>query len=99
MINEDIIERKYIEIVDNTRKYWKYEHEQYENDRPKSNQLGRFFATAKTYKFDSIIDITLNQLKLRPIVDQTGKYVYNASKVVAKNLKLLPRANILLTKH
>ena len=51
---------------------------------PKSNQLGRFFATAITHKFDSITDITLDQLKFRPIVDETGTYIYNASKVVAK---------------
>ena len=79
MINEGIAEGKYIEIVDNTHKDLKrfqdflyrnlYKHEQYENMRPKSNQLGRFFATATTHKFYSINDITLNQLKLCPITD------------------------------
>ena len=38
---------------------------------PKSNQQGRFFATAKTHKFDSVNEITLDKLKLRPIIDQT----------------------------
>ena len=52
----------------------------------RSNQPGRFFATAKTHKFESISDITLEQLKLRPIIDQTGTYIYKASKVVAKYL-------------
>ena len=93
MINEGIAEGKYIETVDNTHKDLKlfqdffyrnlYKHEQYENMRPKSNQPGRFFATAKTHKFDSVNDITLDKLKLRPIIDQTGTYIYNASKVVA----------------
>ena len=46
-----------------------YKHEQYENMRPKSNQPGRFLPTAKTQKFDSVNDITLNQLTLRPIID------------------------------
>ena len=54
---------------------------------PKSNQPGRFFATARTRKFDSVNDITLDKLKLHPIIDQTGTYIYNASKVVAKYLR------------
>ena len=96
MINEGIAEGKYIEIVDITHKDLKrfqdfvcrngYKHEQYENMRQKSNQPRRFFATTKNHKFDSINYITLYQLKLRPIIDQTGTYIYNASKVVAKYL-------------
>ena len=58
---------------------------------PKSNQPGRFFATTKTHKFDSVNDITLDKLKLRPIIDQTGTYIYNASKVVAKYLRPLSK--------
>ena len=82
MINEGIAEGKYIETVEKTHKDLKHfqdflyrnlnKHEQYESMHPKSNQQGRFFATAKTHKFDSINDITLNQLNLRPIIDQTG---------------------------
>ena len=99
MINEGIAAAKYIQTVDNTHKDLKcfqdfiyrnlYKHEQYENMRPKSNQPGRFFATAKTHKFDSVNDITLDKLKLRPIIDQTGTYISNASKVVAKYLRPL----------
>ena len=51
--------------------------------RPVSNQHARFFATAKTHKFDTNEDINVKGLKLRPIVDQTGTYIYDASKVVA----------------
>ena len=58
---------------------------------PKSNQPGRFFAITKTHKFDSVNDITLDKLKLRPIIDQTGTYIYNASKVVAKYLRPLSK--------
>ena len=51
--------------------------------RPRSNQPGRFFATAKRYKFESISESSLEQLKLRSIIDQTSTYMYKASKVVA----------------
>ena len=61
-----------------------YKHEHYEKMRRRSNQPGQFFATAKTHKFESTSDITLQQLKLRPIIDQTGTYIYKSSKVVAK---------------
>ena len=101
MINYGIPEGKCIETVDNTHKDLKrfqnflyqnfYKHEQYENMCPKSNQPGRFFATAKTHKFGSINDITLDQLKLCPIIDQTGTYIYNVSKVVAKYLRPLSK--------
>ena len=36
-------------------------------------------------------DITLEQLKLRPIIHQTGTYIYKASKVVAKYFGLLAK--------
>ena len=87
MINDGIAERKYIKTADNTPKDLK----RFQGFRPKSNQPGRFFATAKTHKFDSVNDITLDKLKLRPIMDQTGTYIYNTSKVVAKYLRPLSK--------
>ena len=45
--------------------------------RPISNQPARFFATTKTHKFDTIQDINVKDLKLRPIIDQTGTYIYD----------------------
>ena len=52
MINEGITEGKYIETVEHTHKGFLfrnlYKHDQYENMLPKSNQPGRFFATAET---------------------------------------------------
>ena len=59
--------------------------------RPRSNQPGRLFATTKTHKFESIGDITLEKLKLRPIIDQTVTYIYKASNIVAKHLGLLAK--------
>ncbi len=59
--------------------------------RPVSNQPGRFFATAKTHKFNSVEDVTLADLKLRPIIDQTGTHVYKASKVISKYLEPLTK--------
>ena len=55
--------------------------------RPKLNQLARFFAKAKTHKFDSIIEIGLDQLKLHPVIDQIRTCIYNASKIPAKYLR------------
>ena len=64
---------------------------------PRSNQHGRFFATAKTYKFKSIENISLEGLKLRPIIDQTGIYIYNALKVIAKYLSPLSKNEFSIT--
>ena len=55
--------------------------------RPVFNQPGRFFATAKTFKFTSLNDITVEKLKLRPIIDLTGTFTYNTSKVIANYLR------------
>ena len=43
------------------------------------------------HKFDTIEDINVKHLKLRPVIDQTGSYIYNASKAVAQFLKPLAR--------
>ena len=40
--------------------------------RPVSNRPARLYASAKTHKFDNINDVNLDQLKFRPIMDQTG---------------------------
>ena len=49
-----------------------------------------FFSTQqlklKTHKFESIENISLDNLKLCPIIDQTVTYIYNISKAVAKYL-------------
>ena len=66
-------------------------HKHYDEMRPVNNQPGRFFATAKTHKFDSLDDVTLENLKLRPIIDQTGTHIYPASKVISKYLEPLTK--------
>ena len=57
--------------------------------RPVSNQPGRIYATAKTHKFNSLDDISVNNRKFIPIISQIGTYTYNAVKVIAEYLKPL----------
>ena len=40
----------------------------------------------KTHKFESAEDISLDNLKLCPIIDQTVTYIYKISKAIAKYL-------------
>ena len=97
MISEGISKGKYTEIVDSTHKDLKhfqgflyrhfYKTKYYDRMRPVSDQPARFFATTKTYKLVTIEDINVKDLKLTPIIDQTGTYIYDASKVVAQFLK------------
>ena len=56
---------------------------------PSSHQPARFSASAKTHKFDNLGDINVNNLKLRPIIDQTGTRYYKTGKVISKYLKPL----------
>ena len=100
MINDGIRDGIYKVTVDNTLDdlktfksflyhsfYGKYKH--YEKMLPKSNQPGQLYGTAKTNKFNSIEDITLGNLKFRPIIAQSGIYTYNAAQVIADYLKPL----------
>ena len=54
---------------------------------PFSLQPARFFASAKTHKFDNLSDINVTSLKLRPIIDQTGTCYYKTGKFISKYLK------------
>ena len=69
----------------------KYEH--YEKTLPVSNQPGQLYGTGKTRKFDITADITVDNLKLRPIIAQSGIYTYNAVQVIANFLKPLRSNN------
>ena len=99
--SEGISKGKYVQTVNNTHNDLKhfqdslyrhfYKTKYYDGMRPVSNQPARFFATAKTHKFDTIEDINVKDLNLRPIIVQTGTYIYNALKVVAQFLKPLAR--------
>ena len=57
------------------RNFWgKYEY--YKKILPESNQPGQLYDTANTHEFISIADITLENLKLRPIIAQSGIHFY-----------------------
>lgn len=58
---------------------------------PLSDQPSWLFATAKRHKFESISDAALQRLALHPIIDQTGSYIYQDSKVLAENLDPLAK--------
>ena len=71
MIEDGTTEGKYIEASDNICDLKRfqdflyrhlYKHKDYEAIFPRSHQPGRFFATAKTHKFESIEDIYLESL-------------------------------------
>ena len=64
-------------------------HEKYKEMRPTSSQPARLFATAKTHKFTDIKQINTNDLKLRPIIDQTDTHLYGCSKIIAQYLQQL----------
>ena len=99
MINDGISEGKYVHTEDTIIKdlssfqsfllrHFK-DHPQYKDMRPSNNQPARLFATAKTHKFHNRKDANLKELKLRPIIDQTGTCYYHAGKVIANYLKPL----------
>ena len=101
MINEGINDRKYVTSNDTTLNdlhnfqqfiYRNFkDHKCYKELRPTANQPARLFATAKTHKFESYKNININDLKLRPIIDQTGTHTYKASKLIAKYLAPLSK--------
>ena len=55
-------------------------HEKYHKMRPTSTQPARLFATVKTHRFTDIKQINITNLKLCPIIDQTGTHLYDCSK-------------------
>ena len=63
----------------------------YNDMMPSSHQPARFFTSAKTQKFENFDDINIKELKLRPIIDQTGTCYYKTGKVIAQYLKPLTK--------
>ena len=59
-------------------------HPSYNKMRPKFNQPARLYVTAKTHKFNDPDEMTVENLKFRPIGDQTGTATYDAAKVIGK---------------
>ena len=99
MINKGIESGTYVECEDTTlsdlklfqdflRRNFK-NYEKCDKMRTVANQPTKLFATAKTHKFNNIKDINIEELKFRPIIDQTGTFTYNCSKVIAEYLKPL----------
>ena len=62
-------------------------HEKYKKMRPTSSQPARHFAAAKMHKFTDIKQININDLKLGPIIDQTGTHLYDCSKIIVQHLQ------------
>ena len=70
--------------------YWKfYNNEHYYKMYPHTNQSPKLYGTAKTHKFKDIKDIRKEQIKFRPIIDQTGTYTNSIAQVISKYLKPL----------
>ena len=71
------------------RRNFKDKYNKYEEMRPAFHDPGKLYATAKTHKFNSLDDITVDNLRFRPIISQIGTYTYNASRVISQYLKTL----------
>ena len=67
------------------------EYEKYKEMRSTSSQAARSFATGKTSKLTDIKQININDLKLCPIIDQTGTHLYDCSKIFVQYLQPLAR--------
>ena len=99
MIDEGIQNGVYTHTIDNTLKDLKTfkdflyrnfkSYSKYDKMMPKSNQPARLYGTAKTHKFNSPEDITIPELKFRPIIAQPGTYTYNTAQVISDYLKPL----------
>ena len=94
MINKGIESGTYVECEDTTLSGWKLfqdflrrnfkNYEKYEKMKPVANQPAKLFPTAKTHKFNNIEDINVEEWKFRRIIDQTGTFTCNCSKVIAE---------------
>ena len=99
MIDDGIKEGTYVESEDTTfddlkhfKDFISYNfkgHPKYNKMMPAAHRPARMFGTAKTHKFNNYDDIRIDNLKLRPIMDQSGTMVYNASQVIAEYLSPL----------
>lgn len=74
-------------------------HNKYDKMLPQANQPARMYGTAKTHKFISQDKITLQDLKFRPIIAQTGTYTYNTAQVISEYLQPLCSDNPHTERH
>ena len=99
MINEGIQQGKYEWVNEKTledlEKFQHFLYRNFKNDpkysnmRPVSNQPARIFVTVKAHKFHDPSLINLDDLKFRPVTDQSNTYTYNAAKIVSGCLEIL----------
>ena len=68
---------------------FKGKYNRYKGMGPISNQPVKIYATAKTHEFDSLENITIQNLKFCPVISEIGIYTYNAAKVLSDYLKPL----------
>ena len=61
--------------------------------RPESNQPAKLYGTAKTHKFEDLEDITPQNFKCCPIIDQTGTFTFKAAKVISNYLHHYVKTN------
>ena len=57
--------------------------------RTVNNVLAKIYGRVKTYKLGNLKDITLQNLKWCPIIDQTRRFTYKAAKVIPHYSKSL----------
>ena len=98
-MDDGIMKGTYVETTDNTLKELSrsqdflyrsfHNYEGYKDMQLDSSQPARLYGTAKTHKFETLEDITVANLKFRPITDQTGTLTYNAAKVISDYLRPL----------
>ena len=60
---------------------------------PSWHQPARLYGAVKSYKFDTDENISLDKLKFRPIIAQTGTYMYKSAQVISEYLKPLYEEN------
>ena len=97
MIDDGIMKGTCVETTDSTIKellqfqdflYKTFnDYERYKDMQPNKNQPAHLYGTAKTHKFESLGDITVANLKVQPIIYQTGTFTYNVAKVILGYLK------------
>ena len=87
-IDGGIIKGTYVETTDNMlKKLSRFQDFLYRNFN--KYQPARLYGTIKTYKFETLEDITVANLKFRPMIDQTGMLTYNVAKVISDYLRPL----------
>ena len=101
MINEGIQQGKYEVINDtNLEDFKKFDiflyrnfniYPSYNDMKSASDEPERFFATTKIHTVDNFYLINVNDLKLRPITDQSNTFTYKATKIVSNYLQPLAR--------